>query len=865
MRLTALTLVLVLPKVARAAVRVLAAVLLFACASAQALQPGAGETADLALSGGHIKTPAGWVDSMAVRHGVIVAVGDAESVRAWLGPNMQQLDLHGATVLPGLHDVHVHPLFGGILQRQCRIPQGSALALLQKLVKRCAETVAVDQWVTGGQWDEPALGRPMHRRQLDVVTGAHPALLDDTSGHSAWANSRALAIAGVTKATPNPPGGIIERNATAEPTGVLRESAVDLVRRHVPKPTPAEARSALAWSLEQMLAVGITSYTEASVGFVAGSELELDAYTALVEAGQIKQRATLCLTWAPGVEEADTFIARRNLYAIGRLRPDCVKIFLDGVPTDSHTAAMLEPYADTVPGRRDAASRFGMLLVKQDVLNAAVTRFDQMGLTVKFHAAGDAAVRAGLDAIEAARKANGFSGLMHNVGHCTFVSKDDLGRARRIGATFEVSPYLWAPSPINDSIAAAVGGDVIKRVWPVREMLDAGALVVPGSDWAVVPSVNPWIGIETLVTREVPGGGATSFGKAEAISVGEALQLFTINAARQERTANQVGQLDVGMLADFIVIDRDPYAVPAHELHDTSVRMTFINGEKVYDANGVKLRVDVYQGGFATVNSYIVSNGKSQILVDAQRKTVEAIKLAVLIKANHLPLTHIFISHGHTDHFMGMAYLHQEFPDAQIVVANEAIKQDIKDYAIYMDTGGQTGDEPALERPLRPRSVSNPNGFDYEHTIHVLPGNTLTLDGGGTLEIAADYPPTEARHMATVYSKDLNALFLSDFGYNKVHLWMGDDIDLARVAAWRGELMKLKTGYAALDPRVYPGHGDPADMSLLDATIRYIDDYRRIVSTAKSRDQAMQQMTALYPDYRQAAFFLKYSIENHMK
>jgi predicted amidohydrolase YtcJ len=845
------------------AVLALAPAMLFIVEQARALPP---QAADLALVGGHIKTPAGWADSMAVRHGVIVAVGDAESVRAWRGPNTQEVDLHGGTVLPGLHDVHVHPLFGGILQRQCRIPQGSPLAVLQKLVKDCAEKSPGDQWVTGGQWDAPALGSPMHRAQLDAVTGAHPALLDDTSGHSAWANSRALVVAGVTKKRVNPPGGIIERDAKGEPTGVLRESAIDLVRRQVPKPTAAEVRSALAGSLEQMLAVGITSYTEAAVGFVAGSELELDAYAALAEAGQIKQRATLCLTWAPGDEGADKFIARRNLYAIGRVRPDCVKIFLDGVPTEGHTAAMLEPYADQVAGRQDEASRFGMLLVKPEMLNAAVTRFDQMGLTMKFHAAGDAAVRAGLDAIEAARKSNGFSGLMHNVGHCTFVSKDDLGRARRIGATFEVSPYLWAPSPINDSIAKAVGSERIKRVWPVREMLDAGALVVPGSDWAVVPSVNPWIGIETLVTREVPGGSAASFGKAEAISVGEALDLFTINAARQERTRNQLGALEAGMLGDFIVIDRDPYAIPARELHDTKVRMTFINGEKVYDASAAaKLRVDVYQGGFATVNSYLISNGHSQILLDAQRKTDEARKLTEVIKANHLPLTHILISHGHTDHFTGIAYLHQEFPDAEIVVANEAIKQDIEDYANYMDTGGQTGGEPALEPALRPRSAANPHAFDYEHLIHVLPGNTLTLKGGGTLEITANYPPTEARHMATVYSKDLNALFLADFGYNHVHLWMGDDIDLARIDAWREELRKLKTRYAALNPRLYPGHGDPAGMSLLDTTMQYIDDFVRIVSAAKSRSAATQEMTALYPDYRQADFFLKYSIENHVK
>jgi predicted amidohydrolase YtcJ len=261
-----------------------------------------------------------------------------------------------------------------------------------------------------------------------------------------------------------------------------------------------------------------------------------------------------------------------------------VKIFLDGVPTDSHTAAMLQPYAQKMNGRSDEAAVRGLLLVDQDTLNEAVTRFDRMGLTVKFHAAGDAAVRAGLNAIQAARAANGFSGLMHNVGHCTFVSKEDLARARSIGATFEVSPYLWAPSPINDSITAAVGTEVIKRVWPVREMLDSGALVVPGSDWSVVPSVNPWIAIESLVTREKPGGSSASFGKAEAITLPEAIDLFTINSARQERMSNLAGHLDVGMAADLIVVDQNPYDIASARLHDTHTKMTFIAGEKVFDS-----------------------------------------------------------------------------------------------------------------------------------------------------------------------------------------------------------------------------------------------------------------------------------------
>jgi glyoxylase-like metal-dependent hydrolase (beta-lactamase superfamily II) len=275
--------------------------------------------------------------------------------------------------------------------------------------------------------------------------------------------------------------------------------------------------------------------------------------------------------------------------------------------------------------------------------------------------------------------------------------------------------------------------------------------------------------------------------------------------------------------------------------------------------------VEVYKGEFATVNSFLFSNGKSLLVLDAQRKTYEAEKLAAVIKGKHLPLTYILISHGHTDHFTGMDLLRREFPGATIVVANAAIRRDIKNYALYMDSGGETGAEPALEPALRPKSRENPRGFDYEHSIHVLSDSKLVLDGGGALELTTDYPPTEAMHMTTAYSRDLNALFLADLGYNKVHLWLGDDISMARVAAWKAELEKIKARYASLNPTVYPGHGDPTDMSIFDAMIRYIDDFVRVTSRAKSRQEAMQAMIALYPDYQQADFFLKYSVEHFVK
>ena len=282
-------------------------------------------------------------------------------------------------------------------------------------------------------------------------------------------------------------------------------------------------------------------------------------------------------------------------------------------------------------------------------------------------------------------------------------------------------------------------------------------------------------------------------------------------------------------------------------------------------AAAYELEVEMFKGGFATVNSFIFSNGKSIVVMDVQRKTAEAKKLAERVKAYKLPVTHILITHGHTDHFTGMPLFRDEFPGAKIVVANEDIRKDIKAYAIYMDGFGATAGEPVLEPPLKPKSAENPDGFDYENTIHLLNDNALTLEGGGTLELTTDYKPAEAAHMTTVYSPELNAIFLADFGFNRVHHWQGDDISWQDIANWREELVRIKNEYAGRNPTVYPGHGDVGDMSMFDAMIRYIDDYTRIVQAAKTREEAMEQMTALYPDYGEADFFLKYSIHNHIR
>jgi predicted amidohydrolase YtcJ len=537
--------------------------------------------ADLILSGGEIYTRDGWAESLAVRDGVIVAVGDDATVRAFAGTDTTVVELGGAAVMPGLHDMHVHPLGSGLQRLQCRFEQGLPLAEVQAAMAACVAARGPGEWITGGQWDVASMGAEPHRRYLDSVAPNNPVVLSDISGHSTWANTRALELAGVTADTPDPTGGVIERDSDGAATGVLRESAAFLVRSRVPPYTAEQNVEALAWSLDLMLSHGITAFTDAGVNDGA-----MQAYATLADRGDLKQRVRGCVSWRAVVFNAGDLssgdpLARANLYARERFAPDCVKIALDGVPTDGHTAAMLDPYADAAPGGDEARAR-GILMVPQNTLNQTLIDLDARGYTVKMHAAGDAAVRAGLDAIEAAREANGFSGNLHDVGHNSFISLDDTVRARALGATFEMSPYIWYPNPIIPDIAKAIGSERMERWTPVKDAIDGGGLVVPGSDWAVVPSVNPWIGIETLVTRQPPGGGGEPLG--DPITLEQAIDLFTVNSARQMGSGERTGRIAPGLLADVLVLDRNPFEIPITEVHQTQVTMAFIEGELVYEA-----------------------------------------------------------------------------------------------------------------------------------------------------------------------------------------------------------------------------------------------------------------------------------------
>jgi predicted amidohydrolase YtcJ len=545
--------------------------LLLPCAAFAKPTRGAPRRADVLFVGGHIYTPTGWHSTMAVRGRRIVAIGKRVKAR-------QVMDLKGRTVLPGLYDMHIHPVLqanGG--EGGCRIPQDAGPQKLLELVAACVKAAKPGEWIGGGQWQASLLaGTPITAATLDAVSPDNPVMLFDVSGHSVWANSRALALAGIGPDTPNPEGGIIERDAAGKPTGVLRETAGRMLTAKIPPQALDKTERYLAGHLTMLAGLGIVGYVEAMA-----YRDDLKVYAALADKGLLKHRVQACIAFSESGKpnpEFERTLADRKQFARATFNTDCVKVFADGVPTESHTGAMLDDYQ---AGQPNAPAK-GLLLFDPAAMAANVTQWDKQGVTVMFHAAGDRAVRAALDAVAAARKANDMGGPIHQVGHSTFVDPADMPRFKALNTAVEFSPYLWDPQPINDDITAAVGNPRMDRVWPIREGLAAGALVIAGTDLAVVPSPNPWIGIETAVTRRNPGGSTRSFGLNEAITLPQAITMFTIAAARRMGMGDMAGSLEVGKLADFIVLDRDPFAIPVTQIHQTRVQETWIGGQQVF-------------------------------------------------------------------------------------------------------------------------------------------------------------------------------------------------------------------------------------------------------------------------------------------
>ncbi len=511
-------------------------------------------------------------DAVAVRGGRIVLVGSTTDARELVGPPTRVVELAGETLLPGFQDAHIHPIEGGMLADACDLHDlADAPAYLHAIAAHAAAHPD-REWIVGEGWALTAFprGEP-ERGPLDDVVADRPAFFYSHDGHVGWANTLALAVAGIDRTTPEPPGGRIVRDAAGDPSGTLVDGAIDLLAPHLPKPTHADRLAGLREAQRQLHALGITAWQDANVGPDA-----LAAYREAAEAGWLTARVVAALWWQreEGLEQIEAFVQQRSASAVGRLRADSVKLMLDGI-IESQTAFMTAPYEGT--------SHAGAPFIEPDALRAAVTELDRRGFQAHFHAIGDAAVRLALDSVEAAQAANGATDRRHHASHLETIHPDDVPRFGQLGVVANIQPFWAADDDQMKTLRVPLLGPQRARwQYSFGSLLRTGAMLAGGSDWTVT-TANPLLEIEVAVNRVAPDTrDAAPFLPEERLSLNAALRAFTIGSAFVNRLDADAGTIEVGKLADLVVLDRNLRAPDAGPIGEATVRHTFVEGEEVH-------------------------------------------------------------------------------------------------------------------------------------------------------------------------------------------------------------------------------------------------------------------------------------------
>lgn len=512
-------------------------------------------------------------EAVAVHEGRIVYVGSTDGAQRWIGTRTQVVDLGGKTLLPGFQDAHVHPISSGVEMAGCELGSAESLEQVRAKVASCAASLAPGEWLVGSNWALPIFPDANPSRELlDSLAPGRPAYLSAADGHSGWANSEALRLAGITRGTKDPANGRIERDARGAPSGTLRESAMELVSSLIPAPTADQRREGLARALTLLHAAGVTSFMEASA-----RRQDLETYQDLDRRGELTARVAVSMYADPtlGMEQVDSFVAWRSAFASPRVRPMAVKVFQDGV-IEAQTAAMLAPYE----GHGQEA---GTPIWPAERLDSLVERLVDRDLTVHIHAIGDRGVRMALDAIQRAETAKPRGTRRHQITHLQVIDSADIGRfaALNVVADFQA---LWAypDQYIVDLTWPVLGPERSRWLYPIGSVARTGAPLAFGSDWNV-SSANPLEAIKVAVTRRGPND---TTGRVlvpeEAIDLMTALRAYTLGSAYALGHDDQTGSLTVGKVADLIVLDGDITTVPVDRLHTVKVLATVVNGGTVF-------------------------------------------------------------------------------------------------------------------------------------------------------------------------------------------------------------------------------------------------------------------------------------------
>ena len=545
--------------------------------------------ADVILNRGSIYTvddTRSWASAVAIRQGKLIAIGNDLEIDSFRGPGTRIVNLRGRMALPGIIDVHNHHTRGGLADLyETNIRPTLSFDEVISVVRAHAGKTKPGDWISGGIWGSNILGRlysSSARVALDAASPEHPVMLRDDSHHSRWVNSRALEIMGVDAQTPNPPYGEIVRDPeNGEATGLLLEKASALAETALARTVEDAAGrniSSTKRAVQILNSFGVTAYQDANTMLPY-----LQALSQLDAQGQL---TAWCVASLPahrplmgGDIFGDELIAIRETFRSRHVRPDFVKIFMDGVPT-TRTASMIEPYT---PDKLYGCCFRGEALVSIPELARWIAKCEKLGLSVKVHCAGDAAVRDTLDAIDVVRSFNG-PGRRHQIAHAGFIDPDDIPRFKELNVVANLSPIIWYPSPIIEAIKAAVPEGRANRYWPNRDLLEAGALMAAGSDWPVVSNPDPWLGIEGMVTRRNPEGGFPgALWPEQALDLAAVLEIYTKNSARATGLDRLTGSLEVGKSADLIVVDRNLFEILPEDIAEVKVLSTYFEGELVFE------------------------------------------------------------------------------------------------------------------------------------------------------------------------------------------------------------------------------------------------------------------------------------------
>jgi predicted amidohydrolase YtcJ len=535
--------------------------------------------ADLVLTGGRIATmdaARSWASALAVRDGRLVAVGTDAAVALHIGPSTRVIALRGRTVTPGFQDAHVHPIHGGLTMLRCELHEDGQSGPPYDTIAAYAAANPDEPWIRGGGWYMAAFeGGTPRRDDLDRIVPDRPVFLTNRDGHGAWVNTKALELAGITADTPDPSDGRIERDPDGTPSGTLHEGAMALVSRLLPDDTATDLEEALRLGQRHLHEFGITAWQDA----IVEPHHEERAYVALAGRGELTGRVVGALWWEHhrGAEQIEEFVERRRETAIGRYAPTSIKLMMDGV-LENFTGAMLEPYGDGHGGLTDNR---GLLQIDPDGLASWVPTLDALGFQPHFHAIGDGAVRASLDAVEAARRANGPSETRPHIAHIQVIHPDDLPRFRQLDVAANAQPLWAAHEDQMDLLTIPFIGERWRWQYPFRSLRAAGAVLAMGSDWSV-SSANPIWEMHIAVERQAPGDREV-FLPDERLDLIDALAGFTTGSAYVNHLDRETGTLEVGKLADLAVLDRDLFDRGAGEISQTRVVGTFVEGVPVYE------------------------------------------------------------------------------------------------------------------------------------------------------------------------------------------------------------------------------------------------------------------------------------------